>query len=188
MAPSATRTDWNHQYDTLRRENLFRNPPKDHTAYPALQLAVDPHIESFNGLFRDDGKPGLLDHAMADIGTKTFFDGDDRKGPDGKNKLNIRVTNVMLHRPQVPPSNKMAKNREIFPAECRERHVTYRGRLSATFEYNINGGDSHEFVRDLGQIPVMIKVGFAAASLVSCEPLTRNSRIDATSKITRLLC
>ncbi|KAM3488671.1 hypothetical protein MY3957_008023 [Beauveria namnaoensis] len=157
MAPSATRTDWDHEYNLLRRENLFRNPPKDHTAYPALQLAVDPHIESFNCLFRDDGKPSLLDHAMADIGTKTFFDGDERKGPEGKNKLNVRIRNVMLHRPQVPPSNKMAKNREIFPAECRERHVTYRGRLSATFEYNINGGDFHEFVRDLGQIPIMLK-------------------------------
>ncbi|KAJ4153473.1 hypothetical protein LMH87_009958 [Akanthomyces muscarius] len=157
MARSATRTDWDHEYNVLRRENLFRNPPKDHTAYPALQLAVNPHIESFNGLFRDDGKPGLLDHAMADIGTKTYFDGDERKGPEGKNKLNIRVRNVMLHRAQVPPSNKMAKNREIFPAECRERHVTYRGRLSATFEYSINGGDSHEFVRDLGQIPIMLK-------------------------------
>lgn len=187
MAPSATRTDWDHEYNVLRREDLFRNPPKDHTAYPALQLAVNPHIESFNGLFRDDGKPGLLDHAMADIGSKTYFDGDERKGAEGKNKLNIRVRNVMLHRAQVPPSNKMAKNREIFPAECRERHVTYRGRLSATFEYSINGGDSHEFVRDLGQIPIMLKVWIAAASLVSCKSLTHNSRIDATSKITRLL-
>lgn len=161
MAPraAATETDWDHGYNTLRRENLFRNPPKDHTAYPALQEAVNPHIEAFNRLFRDDGKPGLIAHGLADIGTKTFLDGDERSGPDGKNRLNIRIKDVTLQRPQVPPANKKARVREVMPAECRERHVTYRGRLSATFEYQINGGDPVEFVRELGQVPVMLKVG-----------------------------
>lgn len=158
MAPSATRTDWDHEFNTLRREKLFRNPPTDRSAYPALQEAVNPHIESFNGLFRDDGKPGLLTHALADIGTKTFLDGDERLAPAGKNRLHIRVKDVMLQKPQVPPSNKLARNREILPSECRERHVTYRGRLSAVFEYQINGGEPVEFTRELGQVPVMVKV------------------------------
>lgn len=159
MAPTATNTEWNHQYDTLRRENLFRNPPKDHTAYPALQAAVDPHIESFNALFRDDGKPGLLAHGLADIGTRVYMDGDERAGPEGRNRLSVRIKDVNLARAQVPPSNKMARNREIFPAECRERHVSYRGKLSATFEYRLNGGDPVEFTRELGQVPIMLKVG-----------------------------
>lgn len=158
MAPSATNTEWSHEFDTIRRQDLFQNPPTDHTAYPALQLAVDPHIESFNALFRDDGKPSQLAHGLADIGTKTFLDGDDRAGPLGKNRLTVRFKDVTLHKPQVPPSNKMARRREVLPAECRERHVTYRGRLSATFECRINGGDPFEFVRELGQVPVMIKV------------------------------
>lgn len=158
MAPAATETEWNHEYNTLRRENLFRNPPEDHTAYPALQSAVDPHIESFDRLFPDNGKLGLLDYGIADIGTKTYLDGDDRAGPEGKNSLTIRYKDVTLQKPQVPPSNKLARNREILPAECRERHVTYRGKLSATFEYSINGGDPVEFVRELGQVPVMLKV------------------------------
>lgn len=158
MAPSATETEWDHEFHTLRRENLFRNPPTDHTAYPALQLAVDPHIESFNGLFRSDGKPGLMAHGIADIGTKTYLDGDDRTGPEGKNRLTVRFKDVSLLKSQVPPTNKAATNREILPAECRERHVSYRGRLSATLEYRINGGDPVEFVRELGQMPIMIKV------------------------------
>lgn len=159
MAPSATSTEWDHQFHTLRRQDLFRNPPTDHSAYPALQLAVNPHIESFNAIFRGDGKPGLLAHGLADIGTKVFLDGNDRAGPEGKNRLNIRIKEVTLQKPQVPPSNKLALNREIFPAECRERHATYRGKLSATFEYSINGGDTVEFTRELGQVPIMIKVG-----------------------------
>ncbi|KAL2154747.1 hypothetical protein VTH82DRAFT_3423 [Thermothelomyces myriococcoides] len=157
MAPEPTNTSWDHEYHTVRREKLFRNPPTDRTAYPALQLAVDPHIESFNALFRTDGRPSLLDHALAEIGTKTFLDGDERAAPESRNKLTIRYKSVTLQKSQVPPSNKFAKRREIFPAECRERHVSYRGKLTAVFEYRINDGEPQEFVRELGQMPIMVK-------------------------------
>jgi DNA-directed RNA polymerase I subunit RPA2 len=166
MAPKPTETTWNHEYNLLRRENLFRNPPTDQTAYPALQLAVNPHIESFNAIFRNDGKPGLIDHALAEIGTKTFLDGDDQASPSLRNKLTVRYKSVTLQRAQVPPTNKFAKNRNVLPAECRERHVTYRGKLAATLEYRINGGDPQEFVREIGQAPIMVKVNRLEPSAV----------------------
>lgn len=153
---SGTDTTWSHEFDTLRRENLFRNPPKDHTAYPALQAAIAPHIESFNALFENDG---LIAQGLLDIGTKTYLDGDDRDGPVGKNKLTVRIKEVFVEKSALPASNKFStKNREILPAECRERHVTYRGKLSAKLEYKVNNGDAKEFVRDLGQLPLMLMV------------------------------
>ncbi|KYK56919.1 DNA-directed RNA polymerase I 135 kDa polypeptide [Drechmeria coniospora] len=158
MAPSMpTDQQWDHEYNTLRREKLFRTPPSDHTAYPALQSAIDPHLESFNNIFGDHGKTGLLAHGLADIGSRVFLDGDGKTGPEHGNRLSIRIKDVNLQRPQLPPANKMARHREIFPAECRERHVSYRGKLSATFEYTVNGGDAVEFVRELGLVPVMVK-------------------------------
>lgn len=156
MAPK-TDTAWDHEYNTLRRENLFRNPPTDRSAYPLLQIAVNPHIESFNALFPSDGRPGLIAHGLADIGTKTFYDSTDGSSVGAKNKLTVRYKSVALQKSMLPPSNKFAKNREIFPAECRERHATYRGKLTATLEYRINDGDPHEFVRELGNMPIMIK-------------------------------
>ena len=158
MAPSATSTDtkWDHEFHTIRREKLFRDPPKDHSAYPALQAAIAPHIESFNALLEKDG---LIAQGIKDIGWKTFLDGDDRAPPLGKNKLQIRVKEVFVEKSMLPASNKFStKNREIFPAECRERHVTYRGKMSARLEYRINNGDVKEFVRDIGQMPLMLKV------------------------------
>ena len=159
MAPPATsptNTTWTHEFDTLRREILFRNPPKDHSAYPALLAAVRPHIDSFNALLEKDG---LISHALRDIGTKTFVDGDDRAPATGKNKLAIKIKEVFLEKSQLSASNKFStRNREILPAECRERHVTYRGKLSARLEYKINNGDPKEFVRELGQLPIMLKV------------------------------
>ena len=151
-----TDTTWSHEFDTLRRENLFRNPPKDHTAYPALKAAIAPHIESFNALLEKDG---LIAQGLLDIGTKTYLDGDERAGPVGKNKLTIKIKDVFVEKSVLPASNKFStKNREILPSECRERHVTYRGKISARLEFRVNNGDPKEFVRDLGQLPLMLMV------------------------------
>lgn len=155
---------WDHEYNTLRRENLFRNPPTDRSAYPLLQIAVNPHIESFNALFPTDGRTGLIAHGLADIGTKTFYDSPDGSSNGARNKLTVRYKSVSLQKSALPPSNKFAKNREIYPSECRERHATYRGKLTATLEYRINNGDPHEFVRELGNMPLMVKVRFLCAS------------------------
>jgi len=161
MAPTKTKrggtnTKWSHEFDTLRREELFRNPPQDHSAYPALQAAIEPHINSFNAVFEKDG---LLAQSLKDIGSKTYLDGDERLGPAGKNKLTVRIKEVFVEKAMLPASNKYStRNREIMPAECRERHVTYRGKMSARLEYRINGGDPVEFIRELGQIPLMLRV------------------------------
>lgn len=69
-------------FDTLRREDAFRNPSKTGNEVPILQELVAPHIESFNALFDDssltleegDGK-GLLSLGIRDIGSKVVFDG-----------------------------------------------------------------------------------------------------------------
>lgn len=160
---ASTRTDWDHQYNTLRREDLFRNPPTDHSAYPLLQKAVDPHILSFNALFPTEGK-GLIDHGLADIGVKTFFDSPNGSSA-GANKLTVRYKSVSLQKSMLPPSNKNSGKREILPAECRERHSTYRGKLTAELEYSINDGPPEKFTRELGNAPIMIKVGTICASL-----------------------
>jgi DNA-directed RNA polymerase I subunit RPA2 len=153
---SPTSTAWTHEFDTVRRERLFRNPPKDHTAYPALQDAIAPHVESFNALFEEDG---LIAKSLEDIGTVTILDGDTRTGPAGKNKLEIKIKQVLVQKSMLPDTNKFStRNREILPSECRERHVTYRGKMSALFEYRLNDGDPKEFIRELGKLPLMVMV------------------------------
>jgi DNA-directed RNA polymerase I subunit RPA2 len=166
MPPSAsatqTDTEWGVGFDTLRRDHLFRNPPKDRSAYPALQAAIAPHVESFNELFRDGG---LISHALKDIGTVTYLDGDPRLPLDGKNKLEIKFKEIYVEKSRLPDSNKFStKNREILPAECRERHVTYRGSMSARLEFRINDGDPVEFVREIGKLPLMVMVGILSSA------------------------
>ena len=171
MAPTATaikstRTKWSADFDTTSRQRLFKNPPKDKTHYPSLADAIDPHVESFNALL-EKGK--LLEAGLRDIGTKICLDGcresiqerrerrEDGRPRERRNRLSIRVREVFIEKPMIPPTNKFStKNREIFPAECRERHATYRGKLRCRLEYKVNDGEWYESIRELGQLPIML--------------------------------
>lgn len=168
MAPAATDTNWSVNYDVLKREKLFRNPPEDKTAYPTLAESIKPHVDSFNALFESGG---ILEAGLRDIGTKTFLDevvetadqkqqrlAEGRK-PPRRNKLHVRIKEIFLEKPAIPPTNKYtARNRNIYPSECRERHATYRGKLRARIEYRVNNGDWTESLRELGQVPIMLRV------------------------------
>jgi DNA-directed RNA polymerase I subunit RPA2 len=146
------------KFDTLRRENLFRNPPTDKTAYPTLAAAVSPHINSFNYVFAPNGQ---LEQGIKDIGTKVFLDGNpfEPLAPGEKrNRLYLRLQGVFVDKPALPPSNKFAlKNRNIYPAEARERHATYRSKMHARLEWKVNNGDWIESVCDVGFLPVMLR-------------------------------
>jgi DNA-directed RNA polymerase I subunit RPA2 len=81
-------------FNTLAREESFRNPQKNGSKYNILNEFVTPHIESFNSLFDDSGLPsgdgdgrGILSLALKDIGERFVFDGNgtvpSENGPDG---------------------------------------------------------------------------------------------------------
>ena len=163
----STDTQWTAKFDTIRRETLFKHPPKDHTPYPTLAEAIYPHINSFNALF-DNSK--LLEAGLKDIGAKSFLDGEpetpqrraqrleDAKPHEKRNRFSVRIRELFLEKPVLPPTNKFStKNRDIYPAECRERHATYRGKLRVRVEYKLNGSEWHDTIRDMGQIPIMLK-------------------------------
>jgi DNA-directed RNA polymerase I subunit RPA2 len=157
MAPVKKRdsaVQWSTEYNTLQREDLFRNPPSKKSAYPQLQDTIKPHVDSFNAIFATDGQ---LVHALKDIGTKTFLDGNaQEEGP--RNRLQVRIREVFLEKSQLPPTNKIeTTKREILPVECRERHTTYRGRFRGRFEYRVNEGKWQEVVRDFGTLPIMLR-------------------------------
>ena len=68
-------------FNTLDREESFRNPPKKGSTYNILTEFVTPHIESFNSLFDDSGLPsgdgdgrGIISLALKDIGERVVFD------------------------------------------------------------------------------------------------------------------
>ena len=201
MAPHKARTNqqWSTEFDTLRRQQLFANPPADRTAYPLLAAAIEPHVHSFNAVFEPNG---LLSHGLRDIGTRVILDGNPfappEEAPTKRNRLQIRIRNVFLQKPQIPPSNKFnLRNRDVLPSECRERHATYRGRMTARLEARVNEGDWKEFDREIGNVPIMLRTnkchleGMSPAQLVAAneesEELGGYFIVNGNEKLVRML-
>lgn len=68
--------------------------------------------------------------------------------------------------------------KRLYPWECRERHISYRGKMTATLEYTINNGDPVEFEMDYGKVPIMVRVGF-----LDDLPQRRWTRLRALTRI-----
>ncbi|KAE9973647.1 DNA-directed RNA polymerase I subunit RPA2 [Venturia inaequalis] len=196
--PAKTNTKWSTEFETVRRQNLFTNPPTDRSAYPLLQATIEPHIKSFNAIWEPNG---LLEHAIRDIGTKVYLDGNPNavsEDAPARNRLSVRIREVFLQKALLPPSNKFkVTNRNILPSECRERHATYRGKLMARLDYRVNGSDWKELTRELGQMPIMLRSnrchleGMAPAELVQAKEETEELGgyfvVNGNEKLIRML-
>ncbi|KAG7097383.1 hypothetical protein E1B28_004733 [Marasmius oreades] len=167
-------------FDTLRREKLFKQPPKKGSSYGILNEFVAPHIESFNALFDDSGLPsgdgdgkGLLNLALKDIGTRVVFDATTSDGQAFGNRMQIWIEQVTVSRPMLPDRNKYAKeDRKIYPSEARERLASYRGRMSVKLCYTDIHGQKQETNKECGAVPIMVRSvrcnlrGMSSAELV----------------------
>ncbi|SCU80341.1 LAME_0B02674g1_1 [Lachancea meyersii CBS 8951] len=146
-------------FRTLERENRFVNPPKDKSAYPLLQEAVEPHVGSFNAL-TEGAEGGLLNQAVKDIGEKVVFDGaksDDNPEYMG-NKLSLSVEQVSIAKPMSNDGVSSAVERKVYPAESRQRLSSYKGKLLLKLKWSVNNGEeTFTEIKDCGGLPVMLQ-------------------------------
>lgn len=75
-------------------------------------------------------------------------------------RICLRVEEVSLSCPLVPLGIIGVKNQRIFPSECRQRAATYKGKFNAKISWSVNNGHPVYFDKDMGDIPIMIKVIF----------------------------
>ncbi|KAF7352334.1 DNA-directed RNA polymerase subunit beta [Mycena venus] len=137
--PDAERTRRKPTFNTLAREEAFRNPPKNGSTYNILNEFVLPHLESFNALFDDSGLPsgdgdgrGLISLGLEDIGERVVFDGDGKVDNRGwGNRMRIWIESANIARPMVPDKDKHSTTRKVFPSEARERLTSYRAPRNA---------------------------------------------------------
>ncbi|KAK7696148.1 hypothetical protein QCA50_000799 [Cerrena zonata] len=156
-------------FNTLERENKFKNPPQSGHSVPILNEFVTPLLESFNALFDDSNLPkgdgdgrGLLSLGLKDIGERVVFDG---KGEVGSvsgqrgwgNRLSFWYETVSVARPMVPEKDTRTKERRVFPSEARERLTSYRGRMSVKLCWRLNDNPVESETRDCGLLPIMVR-------------------------------
>jgi DNA-directed RNA polymerase beta subunit len=81
-------------------------------------------------------------------------------------KLKVLIEDVSIAKPRVTQQIDV-KERRIFPAEARQRAVTYSGNCTMTLGWWKSGKKQSSVEFDLGPIPLMIRVSFAFLSTSS---------------------
>ncbi len=107
-----------------------------------------PHVQSYNYII-DEG----IQRAAEDIFPERF------KLPNDE-AVTIKFVSASLGFPTFggggDQNKKIHEVRRLYPAECRQRGVTYRGKLSATLRIEIDGRPLEDMTRDVGDVPIML--------------------------------
>ena len=136
-------------FDRQGQQREFRQPSSRDAPYPALREAVRPTVESFNCL------SSLLERYFENMGRKVVMD-----AATGK-KITFWLSNVSIGKPFGASSRSTSESSLTTPAHCRQRHSTYKGRLTVSLHYEASEGAAVTTgvvsqTKQMGFIPIML--------------------------------
>lgn len=99
-----------------------------------------------------------------------------------KNKYNIdnfcKFKNIRIVSPTLGENQSV----KMYPKECRERHITYSGKISIKIDYLQDGKLMTSLEKIVGQVPIMVKVRKHFLSLLQLNETNTNSLNDLSYK------
>ncbi|KAK1905236.1 DNA-directed RNA polymerase I subunit RPA2 [Dissostichus eleginoides] len=113
------------------------------TQHAAVQDLTKAHIESFDQALTDG-----LSRVVQAIPPLEFTFRNDR--------ISLAFVEATLYSPVVAKGN-ICREMKVFPAECRGRRCTYKGKLVADVSWSINGIPKGIIKQSMGQVPIMVK-------------------------------
>lgn len=113
--------------------------------FQILETLGEPHVTSFNH-FLTTG----MEQMIKSIEPYEFalLNGD---------KLKVSIESCSITRPEIPTQIKV-KERKFFPAEARQRAVTYAGNCNMTLAWSRNGVKNASIDFDLGPVSLNAKI------------------------------
>lgn len=136
-----------HSFAALPAQDYSVNPPKQ-SMFEGVHELLRPHIDSFNAIF--EGSDNLLSTCITNLDRREIVD-------NMGNKLTFGIESIEVQNPMNSDRDGPRSGRPIYPTECRERGISYRGNMTATITYQVNGGAIVRERRSLGLLPIMVK-------------------------------
>ncbi|XP_037533679.1 DNA-directed RNA polymerase I subunit RPA2 [Nematolebias whitei] len=128
--------------------------------HPAVQDLTKAHLESFDQAVTDG-----LSRVVQAIPPLEFLSKSDQ--------VSLSFVDATIHSPAVGKGS-ICSEMKVFPAECRGRRCTYRGKLVADVSWSINGVPKGIIKQSLGQLPVMVKSQLCNLHGMSPQELVRH--------------
>uniref|UniRef100_A0A8D0CRW2 DNA-directed RNA polymerase subunit beta n=1 Tax=Sander lucioperca TaxID=283035 RepID=A0A8D0CRW2_SANLU len=111
--------------------------------HAAVQDLTKAHIESFDQAVTDG-----LSRVVQSIPPLEFTFKEDR--------ISLAFVEATLYNPVVAKGS-ICREMKVFPAECRGRKCTYKGKLVADVSWSVNGVPKGIIKQSMGQVPIMVK-------------------------------
>uniref|UniRef100_A0A4W5R978 DNA-directed RNA polymerase n=1 Tax=Hucho hucho TaxID=62062 RepID=A0A4W5R978_9TELE len=111
--------------------------------HAAVQDLTKAHIESFDQAVSD----GLCRAVQAIRPLEFMFKND---------RISLAFVEATIFKPVVGKGS-ICRDLRVFPAECRGRRCSYRGKLVADVSWSVNGVPKGIIKQSLGQLPIMVK-------------------------------
>ncbi|XP_029831423.2 DNA-directed RNA polymerase I subunit RPA2 [Ixodes scapularis] len=153
--------------------------------YKVIQNVSKAHIESFNYMLKEG-----LSRAVADIPPSEFA------LPNG-DRIKIEMKDPFIGNPMISKNTIGVVTPQIYPAECRNRGTTYRGKLDVTLCWSLNGVQQDVIKKTAGEVPIMVKSQVCNLSKLSPKELVQRGEeseefggyfvVNGNEKIIRML-
>ncbi|KAJ3244159.1 hypothetical protein HDU78_011350 [Chytriomyces hyalinus] len=157
---TAARTRIDH-FNTLQRQVLAKNPSKGRPHHARIAALSAPHVDSFNSIFVHGpiaSASGLLDAAIADLGSRSVFavnTNDQSASLKNTPKIKFWFSSITVAKPQIEVGRGLGNS--LYPSECRERGISYKGKMQAKLCWSVNNGPVQSDPRSLGHLPIMVR-------------------------------
>ncbi|KAM8738866.1 DNA-directed RNA polymerase I subunit RPA2 [Acanthopagrus schlegelii] len=109
----------------------------------AVQDLTKAHIESFDQAVTDG-----LSRVVQSIPPLEFTFKNDR--------ISLSFVEATIYNPVVAKGS-ICRDMKVFPAECRGRRCSYKGKLVADVSWSVNGVPKGIIKQSMGQLPIMVK-------------------------------
>lgn len=73
-------------------------------------------------------------------------------------RVSLYVENISIGAPQAPAACITVRNKKIYPTECRQRACSYTGPCTVSVGWAVNGVPRTPVDKQMGEIPIMLKV------------------------------
>lgn len=94
-------------------------------------------------------------------------------------KIEIRIQDIQISRPQVPLSVVDVKERKIYPTEARQLHKSYTGMCSVRVGWNVDGIEKACIDVELGEVPIMLKSNACNLGQLKPEEMIKRGEHDS---------
>lgn len=108
----------------------------------------EPFVESFDFMIKS--------LQSKDLATIEFnLRGEKDQNVSKKPKIKFSLSHFKIEEPSVP-DKKGVRVPIQFPKECRLGGETYKGKVSVTVDWSVNGKIKPQFLLQMGEIPIMV--------------------------------